>query len=121
MIATSLVNRRIFVVEDEMLIAIQLEEILESLGCVVVGPVSKLEVAVRMAGEEQIDAAILDITIRGGQVFPAAEVLLGRDIPFVFASGYSDWALPDPFRGKPQLQKPFSPEDLAKALREISA
>lgn len=119
--ATSLANRRILVVEDEMLIAIHVEEILDSLGCVVLGPVSKLEVAVRMAREEQIDAAILDVTIRGGHVFPVAEVLLERDIPFVFASGYGGWALPAPFRGKPQLQKPFTSDELAEALHALAA
>ena len=118
--ATSLVNRRIFVVEDEMLIAIQVEEILESLGCVIVGPVGKLEVAVRMAREEQIDAAILDVTIRGGQVFSVAEVLLERDIPFVFASGYGAWALPAPFRDRPRLNKPFTPDELVEALHAIA-
>ena len=121
MMATNLVNRRIFVVEDEMLIVIQVEELLHSLGCVIVGPVSTLEAAVRMAREEQIDAAILDVTIRGGQVFPVAEVLLDRDIPFVFTSGYGAWALPAAFRDKPQLHKPFTPHELAEALHAIAA
>ena len=121
MMPTSLVNRRIFVVEDEMLIAILVEEALESLGCVVVGPVGRLDDAVRMAREEAIDAAILDVTIRGGAVFPVAEVLLEREIPFVFASGYGAWALPDSFRGQPQLNKPFTSDDIAQALQKLAA
>lgn len=82
-----------------------IEDVLETLGCVIVGPVSKLEAAVQIAKGEQFDAAILDITIRGGQVFPVAEVLMERHIPFIFASGYGDWSLPENFRGRPRLVK----------------
>ena len=99
-----LANRRILAVEDEVMIAVLIEDVLKILGCVVLGPVSKLEAAVRIAKEEQFDAAILDITIRRGQVFPVAEILMERHIPFVFASGYSDWALPETFRGQPRLE-----------------
>jgi hypothetical protein len=49
----------------------------------------------RLAHEEPLDAAILDVSIRGGQVYPVAEKLLARNIPFVLASGYGDWALPE--------------------------
>lgn len=110
-------GRRILVVEDETLIAVLLEEVLFSLGCTVVGPVSKLVAAVELAKEEQLDAAILDVTVRGGSIFPAAEILLERGIPFVFATGYGDWALPDAFRGKPVLKKPFTFQDLEEALQ----
>lgn len=118
--ATGLAERRILVVEDEMLIAIQVEEVLRDLGCVIVGPVGKLDAAMRLAREERIDAAILDVTINGGQVFPVAEVLQARDIPFVFASGYGAWALPASYRDKPQLLKPFSPDDIVQALQKIA-
>ena len=81
---------RILVVEDEMLIAILIEVILQELGCHVVGPVSRLDAAMRLAHEEPLDAAILDVRIRGGQVYSVAEELLARNIPFVLASGYGD-------------------------------
>ena len=81
---------RILVVEDEMLIAVLIEEMLQGLGCQVVGPVSRLDAALRLAHEEPLDAAILDVRIRGGQVFPVAEELPARNIPFVLASGYGD-------------------------------
>lgn len=69
---------RILVVEDEMLIAVLIEEMLQGLGCHVVGPVSRLDAALRLAHEEPLDAAILDVRIRGGQVYPVAEELLAQ-------------------------------------------
>ena len=69
MATDSLAGCRILVVEDEMLIAVMIEETLQDLGCVVVGPVAKLDAALRLARDEALDAAILDVTIRGGQVY----------------------------------------------------
>jgi CheY-like chemotaxis protein len=116
---TGLENRRILIVEDENLIAIVIEDTLQSAGCITLGPVGKLDAAVLMATEEQIDAAVLDVTIRGGQVFPVADVLIQRNIPFVFASGYGDWALPEAFRGMPRLSKPYTPDELEAALAAL--
>jgi DNA-binding response OmpR family regulator len=115
----SLAGRRILVVEDEMMIAILLEESLLALGCIVVGPVGKLEVAKRLATDESLDAAVLDVTIRGGEVFPVAEILAGRGIPFVLASGYSDWVLPAAMQGKPRLTKPFTLRELEHEVRQL--
>jgi CheY-like chemotaxis protein len=110
---------RILVVEDEMLIALLLEEALQSLGCIVVGPVSKLDAALRLATGEELDAAVLDVNIRGGQVFAAAEKLVDRGIPFVLASGYSDWILPEAMQGKPRLTKPFTLRELEHEVRQL--
>nr|WP_294525103.1 response regulator [uncultured Rhodopila sp.] len=105
-------GRRILVVEDEMMIAILLDESLRSLGCTVVGPVGKLDAAIRLATDAAFDAAVLDINIRGGQVFPVAEILEARGIPYVLASGYSDWVLPNHLQGRPRLTKPFTLREL---------
>ncbi len=110
---------RVLVVEDEMMIAMFLEEALKGLGCVVVGPVGKLGDAVRLARDAVLDAAILDVNIRGGQVFPAAEILEARGIPFVLASGYSDWILPEAMQGKPRLTKPFTLHELEQQVRRL--
>jgi DNA-binding response OmpR family regulator len=110
-------GRRILVVEDEMLIAMEIEATLEALGCEIVGPVSTLETALQLAREMTLDAAILDITIRGGKSFPVANELLNRDIPFALASGYGDWALPEAMRDRPRLTKPFTAAELEKQVR----
>ncbi|MGI4946928.1 MAG: response regulator [Janthinobacterium lividum] len=102
-----------------MLIAIHIEEALRDLGCVVVGPVGKLDAAVRIADCEVLDAAILDVNIRGGHVFPVAERLRARGIPFALASGYGDWALPEAFRNQPRLTKPFTEQELGAQVLSL--
>ena len=108
----SLAGLRVLVVEDDMLIAIHIEEVLQDLGCVVVGPVGKLDAALRMADDEALDAAVLDVNVRGGHVYPVAERLRARGIPFALASGYGDWALPEAFRNQSRLTKPFTAREL---------
>jgi DNA-binding response OmpR family regulator len=119
-----LAGRRILVVEDDMLIAVFIEAALQDLGCTVVGPASRLDRALQLATEEMFDAAILDVTIRGGQVFTVAEHLRSRGIPFVLASGYGDWALPASLQGHSRLTKPFTIQELEteiQALFEVAA
>ena len=108
---------RVLVVEDDMLIALHIEGTLHNLGCVVIGPVGKLEAAITAAAGEAIDLAILNINIRGGHVYPVAERLRERGIPFVLVSGYGDWALPEAFRNQPRLTKPFSVWELEAQVR----
>lgn len=107
---------RVLVVEDDMLIALHIEGTLQALGCVVIGPVGKLDTAMRMADDDGFDAAILDINVRGKQVYPVAERLRARGIPFALASGYSDWALPEAYRNQPRLTKPFTQRELEEQV-----
>lgn len=120
-ILASLAGCRILVVEDDMMIALVVEEVLQNLGCIVVGPVGKLDAALRLANEEDLDAAILDITIRGGETFPVAECLQARGVPFALASGYGDWALPVAYRNQPRLTKPFTVQDLETRVRALTS
>src|SRR4051794_14329719 len=112
---------RILVVEDETLLAVTIEEILQDLGCEVVGPIGRLDAALRSATHDRLDAAVLDISIRGGLVFPVAKQLLARGIPFVFASGYGEWALPADFADRPRVTKPFTVRELEAAIRLLFA
>ena len=112
---------RILVVEDEVLIAIEIEDTLLDMGCVVVGPAGKLSTALRLAADEMLDGAILDVNINGGTVFPVAEKLLERGIPFVLASGYSNWALPELMRNHPRLNKPYTTADLKTMVKTFRA
>ena len=102
-----------------MLIAMMIEQTLTKFGCDIVGPVGKLDKALQMAREETLDAAILDVNIRGGRVYPVAEILHTRGVPFLLASGYGDWALPEAFRDQPRLTKPFGSDDVLNAVRAI--
>ena len=112
-------HRRILVVEDETSIAIMLEHCLNVLGYTVVGPVSKLSVALQLAASEELDAALLDVTIRGGDVYPVAEILRSRRIPFVLASGYGKWALPPSLRDAPRFTKPFSMDEMESQIGQL--
>jgi DNA-binding response OmpR family regulator len=116
---TNLTGHRILVVEDDMPIALLIENVLQEHGCVVVGPVGKLDTAMRLAGSEALDAAILDVNIRGGHVFPVAERLRARCIPFALASGYGDWALPEALQNQPRLTKPFTAHELEVQLLSL--
>jgi CheY-like chemotaxis protein len=116
-VADDLAGYRVLVVEDETLIAVSIETTLQELGCTVVGPVAKLDAAVQLANAEQLDLAILDVSIRGGTVYPVADQLLARGIPFVLSSGYGDWAIPEKFRDRPRLTKPFTPKQLERQVR----
>jgi two-component SAPR family response regulator len=108
---------RVLVVEDETLIVVLIEDILGAMECKIVGPTGKLETALRLARDEAFDIAILDITVRGGKIYPVAEQLMERGIPFVLASGYGDWALPLSLRDQPRLMKPFTPAALEEQVR----
>lgn len=112
-----LAGRRILVVEDELLVALELETMLDSLGCAVVGPAARLEKAIELAEAETIDGAILDVNLRGKPVYPVATALKARGIPFIFSTGYSSsTSVPEPFRGQPRIEKPFVQDDLARML-----
>ena len=120
-IPADLAGCRVLVVEDDMMIAVIIEEALQNLGCVVVGPVGKLDAALRLANDEVLDAAILDVTIRGGETFPVAERLQARGVPFALASGYGDWALPDAYQNQPRLTKPFTVQDLETRVPALTS
>ena len=108
---------RVLVVEDEAAISILIEDMLVDFGTEIVGPAARIEEALRLADEEELDLAILDINLSGQPTYPVAEVLGARGIPFVFATGYNTTAVPDQFRGRPTLQKPFSFRSFEDALK----
>jgi CheY-like chemotaxis protein len=110
-------GRRILIVEDESLVAMLLETILEDMGCSAVGPAATVEEGMRMATDDKpLDAALLDVNVAGRQVFPVAQALKDRGVPFVFSTGYGEGGLPDEWRGQPTLQKPFTEAAVRDAL-----
>jgi two-component SAPR family response regulator len=112
----SLSGKRILVVEDEMMISMLLEDMLAEFGCIPVGPVAKVEPALKLIESVPFDAAILDVNLNGDETYPIADALAARAIPFVFASGYRASRLRDDYRGIPSLQKPFEQQELERTL-----
>lgn len=108
---------QVFIAEDEALIAMLLEDILDDLGCTVAGSAPTLRQALDQAEIVQADVAILDINLGADPIFPVARRLAGRNIPFIFASGYGATTLPDEWRDRPTLPKPFTSEQVARALQ----
>jgi two-component SAPR family response regulator len=106
MVSSALRNCRVLVVEDEYLIAVSLRDHLQAIGSTVIGPVPSVEKAMRLIESNQrIDVAILDINLRGVMVYPVADVLLIRNVPFVFASGYE--GIPDRYSHVRKCLKPY--------------
>lgn len=111
-----LLGRRVLVVEDEPLVAMLLESIIEDMGCTAIGPAASIEAGMAMADAEPLDAALLDVNVAGRQVFPIAEALRARGVPFVFSTGYGEAGLADEWRGHPTVQKPFTEIAIRTAL-----
>ena len=101
-------DRRILVVEDEYMVAEDLRIELEEMGAEVLGPVPSVAGALALlARGARPDAAILDVNLGGEMVFPLAEALRERGVPFMFATGYDAWSLPAAYAEVPRCEKPF--------------
>ena len=115
---TILAGLRVLVVEDEMLVAMMIEDILDEYQCVVVGPFSRLPGALDMAQTAAIDLALLDVNLAGVKVYPVAEALAARSIPFLLLSGYGQHAVPHDHPDWQVCSKPFRAEKLVAMLVE---
>lgn len=107
-------------VEDETLVAMMLEEIIEELGCEVVGPISRIDAATSLIEQNGLDCALLDINLRGKAVYPVAELLTRRAVPFGFVTGYGKGEVSPKFSACPILHKPFNSRDLAAVLTRLT-
>ena len=115
----SLAGVRVLVVEDEMMVAMLLEDMLSDIGCTPVGPAGRMESALRLIEQAGFDIAILDVNLNGVETYPIADALAARAIPFVFASGYSADALRKEYRRILCLQKPFHERELEQTLAAV--
>jgi DNA-binding response OmpR family regulator len=112
----ALEGMRILVVEDEFLVAALLQDVLESAGCTVSGPVARVAEALDTVEHEDHDAAVLDVNLGGERIDPVADALSRRRIPFMFVTGYGTAALPGEYAERPRLCKPFRMADLLGTL-----
>ncbi|HEX8574517.1 MAG TPA: response regulator [Allosphingosinicella sp.] len=111
---------RILIVEDEMLVAMNVEDMLLELGHEVAGLASRLGPALALARESRFDAAMLDVNLAGEPSFPVADLLIERGIPFLFATGYGRQGIAERYRDYPMLQKPFRTAQLGAALAALA-
>ena len=107
---------RVMIVEDEALLAMELEMLLQSARCTVIGPFSNLEEARQAAHGEAINVALLDTNLNGQMVYPLADDLAARGVPFIFVTGYGASHLPERFRAAPRVSKPYDPAVLRREL-----
>jgi CheY-like chemotaxis protein len=113
-------GKRVLVVEDELMIRMLLQDMLADLGHTLAGEAGRIEGALALAKEGAFDVAILDVNLNGQPISPVVEVLIDRGLPFVFATGYGQRGVPEPYRNTPTLQKPFQADALAQAI-EVAA
>jgi DNA-binding NtrC family response regulator len=109
-------GRRVLVVEDEYFIAMEVAKALQNKGVETVGPVRSVRDALTIVERNGLDAAILDINLNNEPVFPLAEALEARKVPFVFATGYGAHAIPQRFQHIPRFEKPLNLNQLLKAV-----
>lgn len=116
-----LAGLRVLIVEDESLVAMLIEDDLTDLGCAVAGSAATLAAGLHQAGVLAIDVAVLDVNLNGERTDPIAQLLQSRGIPFIFATGYGSAAKGPGTERVPTLTKPFSKNDLSRALSEALA
>lgn len=115
----SLRGIKVLVVEDEYLVASLIEDMLQSAGCVVCGPMPRLAQALDAATNEACDMAVLDINLAGQWSYPVAEALSRRNVPFVFVTGYGANSMPAEFVNRPRIHKPFKMNELLTVLSSM--
>jgi CheY-like chemotaxis protein len=106
----------VFLVEDEVMIRMMVADMLEELGYKVAAEAGDIVEAMRLAQSSEFDFAILDVNVNGKVISPVADVIKARGRPFIFATGYGSSGLPEQYRDRPALQKPFQLDALGKTI-----
>jgi DNA-binding response OmpR family regulator len=113
-------RNRILIVEDEPLIAMMLEDFLDALDKQVAGTADCVAAALPIVEAGEVDAAILDVNLRGGETsWPIADALAAKGVPFLIATGGSNDTIADGHKGRPVLAKPFTMDGVERALAEL--
>jgi CheY-like chemotaxis protein len=106
----------VFLVEDEVMIRMMVVDMLAELGYRVVAEAGDINEAIKLAKSTEFDVAILDVNVNGKVISPVAELIEARNRPFIFATGYGSSGLPEQYRDRPALQKPFQLETLGRMI-----
>ncbi len=114
------VSSRVLVVEDEMTVAMLIEDMVSELAYEVAAVVPRLEDAMRLSDSDDFDVAMLDVHLNGKTVFPFARELEKRGVPFLFATAYGGRGIPLEFQDHIVLEKPFGPVELSRALLTLT-
>jgi CheY-like chemotaxis protein len=115
-------GRRVLIVEDEMLVAMELETLIADEGCTVIGPAPTVDRALALLEHERPDAAVLDVNLNGTTAAPVAAALTAQGVPFVLATGYGGaQGLQPELTGAPRVDKPVNHEQLVRALAQLIA
>jgi DNA-binding response OmpR family regulator len=113
---------RVLVVEDEALIAMQIEEALATASCQVVGPATRIGEAFDLLYAGAVDAALLDVNVAGERSFAIADILTAKRIPFAFVTGFDAAStLPEHLRSAPVVSKPFETFQLQALIAQLAA
>ena len=115
----SLVDRRVLVVEDEYLIAMEMAHCLRAEGAEIVGPVANAKQALALIEAGPLDAAVLDVNLRGEAVYEVADRLCERRVPYLFATGEVLIEDRSDYRSRPKLEKPMLGTELLLAVRRL--
>ncbi len=113
----TLSGRRILVAEDDYMIAEEIAEMLSDAGAEALGPVPTVADAIRLAATKDcMDAALLDVNLRGETIWPVVDALLARGVPMVLTTGYDEDAIPRVYAHLPRCEKPATGGAIARAL-----
>jgi DNA-binding response OmpR family regulator len=116
MLATRPPRGSVFLVEDEVMIRMMVADMLQELGYTIAAEAGEIGEAIRLAQTTYFDLAILDVNVNGKVISPVADLLKANNRPFIFATGYGSSGLPEEYRDRPSLQKPFQIETLGKLI-----
>jgi DNA-binding response OmpR family regulator len=111
---------KVLVVEDEFLLSLCLQDDLTEVGCTIAGAFNTFAGALEAARQEAFDIAILDVNLNGEPIFPLADELTARGVPFVLLTGYGAADLPERFATTPRLPKPYDPAMLVKEVKKVA-
>jgi CheY-like chemotaxis protein len=114
-------GRRVLIAEDEYSLAEMLVEEFAKLGVETIGPASTVKRALDLVEHSgPLDAAVLDVKLRNEMIFPVADALRARGVPFFFATGYSQKIIPDRYKDVVRYEKPFDVAEVARVVAQIS-